>query len=817
MVSYINIVHAIIPIVIAIVCLRIIFVHYYQLPPSSNFKNNINYSIEKNISLSQQFFRQGLLAYQNRRYQVAHQLLLNATKTDPFYADAYYNLAIVEETIFHNFESALKHYEQTILYTHDVEVRIKALWNKAVCYENDLNAPYKALDVWRSLREQGIDKNSPLYNDILMELKRIEKKLNIVNDNNNNNNNNNVKTTTESSNNPSTICKKIDDFLQFIETYNPSVAAKKGNRKHKMLLHKIMNYLANANNEYFISKTQFFILELIIPEWHIVFNDSSPLFSTCNNILNSPPINNNEDRKYVDLSKRISFFQDFIYKVSSSIVQLQNTNMKHTFNDENLNILIIGGSVAGLTTAIESIKMGASKVVLMEKRNVYKRKFWWDLNIATINKLNAWGYPYNVNYVEEVEGIHTIQCYMLENFLSLLAFIISAATAAEKPSTLIIDYKEFDPIKNDADKKYLNKFQIIYGCDGTKSIVRKYLNINYNQSNVFQPLHSNNNNLLATLPNNDKNLEQATIILAYKLERNNKCPSLRLDPKTGIVYSPFITSFYFQGITSVFKRFNEPFCEMQILFSNEFSKIHFFHNEVDGELDEDFFPYKILVNLTNFLIKFDDDLLLKNKYDLRKKIMNIHDNEGSDINAKKHILYHTMSTRTAEIPSKLITINDNNNNNNNNERKKQQLFILRGDALISAYYRLGIGINAIFQTLDTQVTRLIWEYKISQHLDFLNQHNFLEYVNNRLKIRMKKDVEFMQHVQLNTMFYELYCNKLLVDATNLNHLVLMRKNYKDETFVELFIDDTIKQWNNDDLESFIEWCNGNEEEEERRG
>ena len=120
------------------------------------------------------------------------------------------------------------------------------------------------MDVWRSLREQGIDKNSPLYNDILMELKRIEKKLNIVNDNNNNNNNNNVKTTTESSNNPSTICKKIDAFLQFIETYNPSVAAKKGNRKHKMLLHKIMNYLANANNEYFISKTQFFILELII-------------------------------------------------------------------------------------------------------------------------------------------------------------------------------------------------------------------------------------------------------------------------------------------------------------------------------------------------------------------------------------------------------------------------------------------------------------------------------------------------------------------------------------------------------------------------
>ena len=49
-----------------------------------------------------------------------------------------------------------------------------------------------------------------------------------------------------------------------------------------------MNYLANANNEILYQNT-IFILELIIPEWHIVFNDSSPLFSTCNNILNSPP------------------------------------------------------------------------------------------------------------------------------------------------------------------------------------------------------------------------------------------------------------------------------------------------------------------------------------------------------------------------------------------------------------------------------------------------------------------------------------------------------------------------------------------------
>ena len=81
----------------------------------------------------------------------------------------------------------------------------------------------------------------------------------------------------------------------------------------------------------------------------------------------------------------------------------------------------------------------------MEKRNVYKRKFWWDLNIATINKLKAWGYPYNVNYVEEV-GIHTIQCFMLEIFF-LYLHLSYPKLLLEKPSTLIIDYKEFDPIK----------------------------------------------------------------------------------------------------------------------------------------------------------------------------------------------------------------------------------------------------------------------------------------------------------------------------------------------------------------------------------
>ena len=50
---------------------------------------------------------------------------------------------------------------------------------------------------------------------------------------------------------------------------------------------------------------------------------------------------------------------------------------------------------------------------------------------------------------------------------------------------------------------------------------------------------------------------------------------------------------------------------------------------------------------------------------------------------------------------------------------------------------------------------------------------------------MKKDVKFMKHVQQNTMFYESYCDGVVVDATNFNNLVLMRKDHGSKTLVEI--------------------------------
>jgi hypothetical protein len=455
-------------------------------------------------------------------------------------------------------------------------------------------------------------------------------------------------------------------------------------------------------------------------------------------------------------------FQKFLVKISTSIWEVHKSNAK-AFND-NLNILVIGGSVAGLSTAIESIKMGAKRVLVLEKRSMYERKFWWDLTTPTIDKLKAWGYPYNVNFVEEVSGIHTVQCYVLENFLSLVAYSLD---------NVEIKYNvNFELFRNTPEIK---NFQIMYGCDGTKSMFRQYLGIPYMPQRKFSPVH-NPQLTLGALPGIDRHLEQSTIILAFKMVQNGlRCPKLRIDPMTGKVFSPFAISFYFKGITSVFKRFNEPFCEMQLLFSNEFAKAHF-SGQLAAGIDEDWYPWEIIVKVCNFLIAFENVDKLEGKTALREKLMFFE----KDRQNKRHALYHRMSTKIAGLSSKIISFEDS-------ETEEGQLAILRGDALISAYYRLGIGINAVFKTLESQVDGTVWEYRVSKNVNFLPERykNNLHVVQSRAVFRMKKDVKFMKHVQQNTMFYESYCDGVVVDATNFNNLVLMRKDHGSKTLVEI--------------------------------
>ena len=56
-----------------------------------------------------------------------------------------------------------------------------------------------------------------------------------------------------------------------------------------------------------------------------------------------------------------------------------------------------------------------------------------------------------------------------------------------------------------------------------------------------------------------------TLILAFELDAGGRCPALRRDA-AGVPLPPHEPSFDEPGVSTVFKRFFEPYCELQLLF-----------------------------------------------------------------------------------------------------------------------------------------------------------------------------------------------------------------------------------------------------------
>ena len=309
----------------------------------------------------------------------------------------------------------------------------------------------------------GLDKQgSEIYKQILAEVRRLERNLSYPQPKSYNITGIGVECTREIQ---ESTCQEVHEFLTFVENYNAASAHEDKNNTYAGIIHTILRYISSHENaEYFVfgtnQNTNYYELFMLhaIPSWRILLHNN-----TRNNFCPQKLFLKNSRGRLVD---RILMFQKFLVKISTSIWEVHKSNAK-AFND-NLNILVIGGSVAGLSTAIESIKMGAKRVLVLEKRSMYERKFWWDLTTPTIDKLKAWGYPYNVNFVEEVSGIHTVQCYVLENFLSLVAYSLD---------NVEIKYNvNFELFRNTPEIK---NFQIMYGCDGTKSMFRQYLSVPY--------------------------------------------------------------------------------------------------------------------------------------------------------------------------------------------------------------------------------------------------------------------------------------------------------------------------------------------------
>lgn len=106
-------------------------------------------------------------------------------------------------------------------------------------------------------------------------------------------------------------------------------------------------------------------------------------------------------------------------------------------------------------------------------------------------------------------------------------------------------------------------FDLLIGADGPRSAVRTSVGIGY-------PAHSAFSSAGGQLVRTRDELSQVSLIVAFALENaTGRCPQPRRDPLSGLPDPPYDVSFDEPGVSSVFKRLYEPYCELQILFERD--------------------------------------------------------------------------------------------------------------------------------------------------------------------------------------------------------------------------------------------------------
>ena len=99
-----------------------------------------------------------------------------------------------------------------------------------------------------------------------------------------------------------------------------------------------------------------------------------------------------------------------------------------------------------------------------------------------------------------------------------------------------------------------------------RSAVRTSVGIGY-------PAHSAFSSAGGQLVRTRDELSQVSLIVAFALENaTGRCPQPRRDPLSGLPDPPYDVSFDEPGVSSVFKRLYEPYCELQILFERDFGE-----------------------------------------------------------------------------------------------------------------------------------------------------------------------------------------------------------------------------------------------------
>ena len=653
---------------------------------------------------SKRSVRQGIEFFKERNLDLAQSHLLEAVKNDCLNGEAYFNLGVLSEEK-HEYNLAITYYDEAIrIGGWNSLVRIKSLWNKAMVLKHNIRDQEQGDMVLEQIRLGGYSADSqPIYDGIKQSGSLLSP----------------PSSSRSGKSEGFSLCSLRDmrEFAKYVFSFVLATEEVDDTRReqHVWALQRLVQHFEVAP-----IVTNAYSAEGIFEFLSMGCASGNPLVD-----LTRPEV--------IVAGEKLQAIVHFAAKIANAVLRpgtMAREIVKGSKSSQDEAVLVVGSGVAGLSTAIEAVANGYDDVSIVEKRGLSRtrRKFWWDLIPSTVRRLNSYGFQdLSIPFHTEVEGIVAVQCDVLERFLELVALSVQVKIRFNTDFETLVATEE------------VYKFHFVFACDGTSSPTRSFGRIHSSQQNKVTTLHSPDHAMhLKT------DLEQATIVLVFQMKENKTCPSLRVDNRTGKVFDAFAPSFEISGVTSVFKRFYEPFCEMQILFSHTMAQHNF--ETFERGVDEDWFPWGTLLEVTRNLVHLEEPL--QSPGDLRNMLIKTSDGRASATFFKMKII-----AADAAISRSL-------------EKEGEQMVLLRGDALVSSYFRLGIGVNQIFETLP-HVAAFLWQNR----LNLSSSEIFSRHV-----IRTQAHLEWMVRVQTQAMFYETFCDNTIVDASNWQHLSLLPKN-----------------------------------------
>jgi hypothetical protein len=412
--------------------------------------------------------------------------------------------------------------------------------------------------------------------------------------------------------------------------------------------------------------------------------------------------------------------------------------------DVERDVVVVGAGPLGLASALDAYRRGANVRAVIEKRTNYTRNIWLDLYAKPWSRALDWwlhvgGDILNLETVrhDNTDTI-TVRALYLERAMalaldtlgiSLLYGRIAVGLCRDDHGRAYVasvdDAKltqtlpnEFAMCKSEpwAPLAAPLPFDIAIAADGASSDIRRIAGLA-----TLRQEHFSIGGESLDMPH----LHQTTTIVDFALIRGRHCPKLAEDVN-GTVLDARYPAFVLKTVSTVFKRFYKNHCHLQIMWTREKGE----------QLMRD-------VRVNNGTVPWDDILDVVRVL-FQQPPANVTALQAGVLNVNMFNVVIDAAPQNSLVwdPS---------------PSHKPAIVTLVGDALVTAHYRLGIGINNGLSSLD-EIGELIHSLSLSEPLTATKVASEVRVKQTATEKRVNRMLQFM----LTVMFLETYCDDLLI-------------------------------------------------------